>query len=100
MSSPSGMWCAAPPTAASRHDRVLVVRAVHVPKEKVRMRTSRRALIALVATMATAGALTACSSGGNSDSATGTITYFTFSAAPDHLQDLDAIKSAFEADNP
>jgi len=64
------------------------------------MRTSRRALIALVAAVATAGALTACSKGGNSDSATGTITYFTFSAAPDHLKDLDAIRTAFEAENP
>lgn len=29
-----------------------------------------------------------------------TLTYFTFSAAPDHLEDLDAIISAFEAENP
>jgi multiple sugar transport system substrate-binding protein len=29
-----------------------------------------------------------------------TISYFTFSAAPDHLEDLDAIVSAFEAENP
>ncbi len=29
-----------------------------------------------------------------------TLTYFTFSAAPDHLEDLDTIVSAFEAENP
>ncbi len=28
------------------------------------------------------------------------ITYFTFSAAPDHLEDLDTIIAAFEAENP
>jgi len=53
-----------------------------------------------MAVMATAGALSACDSGGSGDSATGTITYFTFSAAPDHLKDLDAIRAAFEAENP
>jgi len=29
-----------------------------------------------------------------------TISYFTFSAAPDHLEDLDAIIAAFEEENP
>jgi multiple sugar transport system substrate-binding protein len=29
-----------------------------------------------------------------------TLDYFTFSAAPDHLEDLDAIVAAFEAENP
>jgi multiple sugar transport system substrate-binding protein len=29
-----------------------------------------------------------------------TLSYFTFSAAPDHLEDLDAIVAAFEAENP
>ena len=29
-----------------------------------------------------------------------TIRYFTFSAAPDHLEDLDTIIAAFEAENP
>src|SRR6266496_2598538 len=28
------------------------------------------------------------------------LTYFTFSAAPDHLKDLDAIAQAFHAKNP
>ena len=31
---------------------------------------------------------------------TTTISYFTFSAAPDHLEDLDAMIAAFEAANP
>ncbi len=29
-----------------------------------------------------------------------TLTYFTFSAAPDHLKDLDTIVKGFEAENP
>ena len=29
-----------------------------------------------------------------------TLRYFTFSAAPDHVKDLDAIVKAFEAENP
>ena len=29
-----------------------------------------------------------------------TLSYFTFSAAPDHLEDLDAIVAAFEEENP
>ena len=29
-----------------------------------------------------------------------TVTYFTFSAAPDHLGDLDEMIAAFEAENP
>jgi len=35
-----------------------------------------------------------------SSSAPVTLTYFTFSAAPDHLADLDAIVTAFEAQHP
>jgi multiple sugar transport system substrate-binding protein len=65
------------------------------------MRLSRRALVA-VAALATVGMLAACGQdGAKSDGSgdTGTITYFTFSAAPDHLKDLDAIKTAFEAEN-
>jgi multiple sugar transport system substrate-binding protein len=66
------------------------------------MQLSRRALAALAA-LATVGALTACgqeAGSGEDSGATGTITYFTFSAAPDHIKELDAIKAAFEADNP
>ena len=29
-----------------------------------------------------------------------TLSYFTFSAAPDHLEDLDTIVAAFEAEHP
>lgn len=64
------------------------------------MRMSRRGALALVASMVAASALSACSSDEGPGSDTGTITYFTFSAAPDHLEDLDAIRVAFEAENP
>ena len=66
------------------------------------MRLSRRALAAFAA-LATVGVLAACGqdkAAGDNAGDTGTITYFTFSAAPDHLKDLDAIKAAFEAENP
>ncbi len=66
------------------------------------MGMGRRALAA-VAALAIVGGLTACGQDkANSDDAgdSGTITYFTFSAAPDHLKDLDAIKAAFERENP
>src|SRR6476660_4650477 len=65
------------------------------------MRMTRRALAAAAA-LAVVGALAACGSDepGTDAGATGKITYFTFSAAPDHLKDLDAIKTAFEAENP
>jgi multiple sugar transport system substrate-binding protein len=57
----------------------------------------------IAALVAAAGLLAACG-GGSGDSgdggATGTVTYFTFSAAPDHLKDLDTIKAEFEKQNP
>jgi multiple sugar transport system substrate-binding protein len=62
-----------------------------------------RRVLATAAALAVVGALTACGqdkTGTGDDGATGTITYFTFSAAPDHLKELDAIKAAFEAENP
>jgi multiple sugar transport system substrate-binding protein len=64
------------------------------------MRRNRLAIVAMA--LVTVGALAACGDDGSSGDggATGTITYFTFSAAPDHLKDLDAIRVAFEADNP
>ncbi len=60
---------------------------------------NRRRLLAIAASAVTATALlAACNdSGSGGDS---TITYFTFSAAPDHLEDLDAIKAEFERQNP
>jgi multiple sugar transport system substrate-binding protein len=83
-------------------------------------RTGRR-LAALAATLAlVAGACGSDSDDSSADDSTGTettsgggettdatdsdeqvtISYFTFSAAPDHLEDLDAIIAAFEAENP
>ncbi|MFI7702391.1 ABC transporter substrate-binding protein [Nonomuraea sp. NPDC049480] len=58
------------------------------------------AVIAAVALLASA-----CSQGSATRATTGadgktTVRYFTFSAAPDHLKDLDAIEKAFEKENP
>ncbi|PZG18607.1 ABC transporter substrate-binding protein [Nonomuraea aridisoli] len=60
-----------------------------------------------IATAAVAVALlaSACSQGSATRSATGedgkvTLRYFTFSAAPDHLKDLETIEKAFEKENP
>lgn len=64
-------------------------------------RTRRLAAVA-AATLTAAGLLAACgqdTGGGDDAGATGTITYFTFSAAPDHLKDLDAIVAKFEEQN-
>ncbi len=47
-----------------------------------------------------ATATTGGSGGGGGSDEEATISYFTFSAAPDHLEDLDAIIAAFEAENP
>lgn len=67
------------------------------------MRMTRRLAATAAAAVLAAGLLAACGddSGSSADSgATGTITYFTFSAAPDHLKELDAIKAEFEKQNP
>ncbi|SEG96650.1 multiple sugar transport system substrate-binding protein [Nonomuraea solani] len=62
--------------------------------------------IKIVTAVAAAALLaTACSQGSatkGTDSATGKVTlrYFTFSAAPDHVKDLDTIEKAFEKENP
>jgi multiple sugar transport system substrate-binding protein len=61
----------------------------------------RRTVAAIVAV----GALAACSKGSatkqeNSSSGETTVRYFTFSAAPDHLKDLDKIVQAFQTENP
>ncbi|RSN09289.1 sugar ABC transporter substrate-binding protein [Nonomuraea sp. WAC 01424] len=62
-----------------------------------------------IATAVAAAALlaTACSQGSATKGATGdggggkvTLRYFTFSAAPDHVKDLDTIEKAFEKENP
>ncbi|MFT4865179.1 MAG: multiple sugar transport system substrate-binding protein [Ilumatobacter sp.] len=78
------------------------------------MRTGTRSLVALGATIA----LLASACGSDDDGASTnadttppveeeapaqedvTLSYFTFSAAPDHIEDLDGIIAAFEAENP
>lgn len=60
-------------------------------------RTTRIVSAAAAAALA-AGGLAA--SGVDASGDTVTISYFTYSAAPDHLEDLDAIVAAFEAENP
>ena len=80
------------------------------------MRPLSRALVAFAATAIVAGACTGATSSpsastgdaspsGSAPSASSpaepvTLTYFTFSAVPDHLADLDAIVQAFEQKNP
>ncbi|MFD9944287.1 ABC transporter substrate-binding protein [Nonomuraea sp. NPDC059023] len=63
---------------------------------------SRKIMTTLVATALLA---TACSQGSATKAPTGeggktTLRYFTFSAAPDHVKDLDEITAAFEKANP
>jgi len=68
------------------------------------MRMTRRLAATAAAAVLAAGLLAACGDDNDGSAgdggATGTITYFTFSAAPDHLKELDAIKAAFEQQNP
>ncbi len=83
------------------------------------MRSLSRALFALTATALLVGACTGTASSPSASSASSdaasvapastapstaaekvTLTYFTFSAAPDHLADLDAIVQAFQQKNP
>jgi multiple sugar transport system substrate-binding protein len=66
------------------------------------MTIRRRRLAASAMAMAATTLLAACGGAEPSgdDDATGKITYFTFSAAPDHLADLEAIKAEFERQNP
>ena len=61
-----------------------------------------RAIAATAAILMTASAVGASVVDGaaSASSEDVTISYFTFSAAPDHLEDLDAIVAAFEAENP
>jgi multiple sugar transport system substrate-binding protein len=61
------------------------------------MHSSTRAIAATAAALFTVGAIGVTASASAEDV---TISYFTFSAAPDHLEDLDAIVGAFEAENP
>ncbi|HEX4813608.1 MAG TPA: sugar ABC transporter substrate-binding protein [Nonomuraea sp.] len=52
---------------------------------------------ALLASACSQGSATRATSGADGKT---TVRYFTFSAAPDHLKDLDTIEKAFEKDNP
>ncbi|MEV4576350.1 sugar ABC transporter substrate-binding protein [Nonomuraea jabiensis] len=59
----------------------------------------------LIVAAATALLASACSQGSATRATTGadgrvTLRYFTFSAAPDHVKDLDKIEKAFEKENP
>ncbi|MFI6740790.1 ABC transporter substrate-binding protein [Nonomuraea sp. NPDC050451] len=59
----------------------------------------------LIIAAATALLASACSQGSATKATTGadgrvTLRYFTFSAAPDHVKDLDKIEKAFEKENP
>lgn len=60
-------------------------------------RTTRITAAAAAAVLAVGGLAV---SGAEASGDPVTISYFTFSAAPDHLEDLDAIVAAFEAENP
>lgn len=63
-------------------------------------RTTRRTLLTLPLSAAVlAGALPLATRAARAQDAT-EITYFTFSAAPDHLKDLDAMIAAFEGATP
>ncbi len=62
------------------------------------MHTRTRAIAALASTLMTGGAVGASAASASAEDVS--ISYFTFSAAPDHLEDLDAIVEAFEAENP
>ncbi|HEX2910720.1 MAG TPA: sugar ABC transporter substrate-binding protein [Chloroflexia bacterium] len=58
---------------------------------------SSQTTAAATSAAATTAAATAATGGSKNPV---TITYFTFSAAPDHLKDLDAMIKAFQAQNP
>ncbi|GAA3282786.1 sugar ABC transporter substrate-binding protein [Dactylosporangium vinaceum] len=60
----------------------------------------RAAALALAALLALAGCSKGSATKDSSEGGVTTIHYLTFSAAPDHLKDLDDIKAAFEKTNP
>jgi multiple sugar transport system substrate-binding protein len=62
------------------------------------MTRTRRRIGAAIAAMAVVAVATAHQAGASGEDVT--LSYFTFSAAPDHLEDLDTIVAAFEAENP
>ncbi|MFG1705158.1 extracellular solute-binding protein [Nonomuraea sp. M3C6] len=58
------------------------------------------ATVVAVALLATACSQGSATRGTTSDDGKITLRYFTFSAAPDHVKDLDKIEKAFEKENP
>jgi multiple sugar transport system substrate-binding protein len=62
------------------------------------MNRTRRTIGGAFAAIALIGGAAAQQAGASGEEVT--LSYFTFSAAPDHLEDLDAIVAAFEAENP
>ena len=61
---------------------------------------TRTTLGALAAALLAGGTALAAAAPAAASGDAVTLSYFTFSAAPDHLEDLDAIITAFEAANP
>jgi multiple sugar transport system substrate-binding protein len=59
--------------------------------------TATVAAVALLASACSQGSATRATTGADGKT---TVRYFTFSAAPDHLKDLDTIEKAFEKENP
>jgi multiple sugar transport system substrate-binding protein len=68
-----------------------------MPKEATMTRT-RRTIGAAVAAMALVAVAATHHAAASAEEVT--LSYFTFSAAPDHLEDLDAIVAAFEEEHP
>src|ERR1700737_4698655 len=70
-------------------------------QEVIQLRMNRLSRLLAVVAIAATSAL-ACSSGTNSAAPAGPVklTYFTFSAAPDHLNDLNKIADAFHQKYP
>ena len=62
------------------------------------MTRTRRSIGAAVAAMALVAVAATQHAGASAEDVT--LSYFTFSAAPDHLEDLDSIVAAFEAEHP
>jgi multiple sugar transport system substrate-binding protein len=62
------------------------------------MTRTRRMIGAAIAAIAVIAVATTHQAGASAEEVS--LSYFTFSAAPDHLEDLDAIVAAFEAEHP
>jgi multiple sugar transport system substrate-binding protein len=62
------------------------------------MTSIRRTIGGAIAAMALVGGAATHQAGATAEEVT--LSYFTFSAAPDHLEDLDTIVAAFEAEHP